>query len=73
MELLYRLRYLNIVDLELIILWTLTYPANSLIIDELTNIKALYLPIALAYNIYSVPTSYITLSYALSLFCNASN
>ena len=45
----------------------LNYPTNSPVINKLTNIKALYLLIALAYNIYFIPTSYITLSYALSL------
>ena len=51
----------------------LNYLTNSLVINKLTNIKALYLPITFAYNIYSIPTSYTTLSYALSLFYNTSN
>ena len=51
----------------------LNYLANSPIIDKLINIKVLYLPITFTYNIYFIPTSYITLSYALSLFYNAFN
>ena len=51
----------------------LNYPTNSPIINKLINIKALYLPIAFAYNIYSIPTSCTTLSHALSLSYNASN
>ena len=49
------------------------YFTNSSIINKVNNIKALYLPITFTYNIYSISTSYITLSYALSLFCNTSN
>ena len=51
----------------------LNYFTNSFIINKLTNIKALYSPITLAYNIYFIPISYITLSYTLSLSYNASN
>ena len=51
----------------------LNYPTNSFIINKLINIKALYSLITFTYNIYSIPISYITLSYALSLFYNAFN
>ena len=51
----------------------LNYPTNSSIINRLTNIKVLYLPITFAYNIYSILTSRTTLSYTLSLSYNASN
>ena len=51
----------------------LNYPINNPIINKLTNIKALYSPITFTYNIYSISISYITLSYILSLFYNASN
>ena len=49
------------------------YLTNSSIINKLTNIKALYLPITFTYAIYFIPTSCTTLSYILSLFYNAFN
>ena len=51
----------------------INYLTNSPIINKLINIKVLYSLITFAYAIYSIPTSYITLSYTLLFFYNASN